>query len=350
MEATATGTFGRHVWLRREPKPSPIFETYWRFAAERQRIFHARAAGLPPPWTDDPILSTHRFTNAYRASDRVSQYLINVVIPGSHRDPRDICFRVLLFKIFNRLDTWHFLERSFGTIHIDTYSVGRYADALTRRLQARERVYSAAYIMPTPHTHGPVTHKHEAHLLLLRAMLNDGLPDRLAHAESLQSVFETLVAYPSLGPFLAFQYAIDLNYSPIINFDEMEFVVAGPGARSGIAKCFSDLAGWDYADIIRWTAERANDEFTRLEIDFMDLWGRPLQLVDCQNLFCEVDKYARVAHPEVVTSSGRTRIKQTYKPDPNPVTYAYPPKWGIDPLIGCETIGTFIENPAQRTR
>ena len=35
------------------------------------------------------------------------------------------------------------------------------------------------------------------------------------------------------------------------------------------------------------------------ELDFQNLWGRRLQLIDCQNLFCEVDKYSRVypAHP-----------------------------------------------------
>src|ERR1700687_4393143 len=100
VRSSVTGRFDTHVWLRREPKPSHVFDTYWRFAAERQRIFHARAAGTPPPWTDDPILSAHRFTNAYRASDRVSQYLINEVVPGCDQDPVDICFRILLFKFF----------------------------------------------------------------------------------------------------------------------------------------------------------------------------------------------------------------------------------------------------------
>ena len=32
------------------------------------------------PWTSDYILQTYKFTNTYRASDRVSQYLINNVI------------------------------------------------------------------------------------------------------------------------------------------------------------------------------------------------------------------------------------------------------------------------------
>jgi hypothetical protein len=51
-------------------RPSKVFDTYWRFAAERQEIFFRRIAGAPPPWTADPILREFKFTNAYRASDR----------------------------------------------------------------------------------------------------------------------------------------------------------------------------------------------------------------------------------------------------------------------------------------
>ena len=60
--------------------PRPIYERYWYFAAERQEIFHNRLLGMPAPWTLDPILANYKFTNAYRASDRVSQYLIRHVI------------------------------------------------------------------------------------------------------------------------------------------------------------------------------------------------------------------------------------------------------------------------------
>src|SRR4051812_26195126 len=57
-----------------------VFDSYWRFAAERQAIFFRRIEGARAPWTNDPILGTYKFTNAYRASDRVSQYLIRSVI------------------------------------------------------------------------------------------------------------------------------------------------------------------------------------------------------------------------------------------------------------------------------
>ena len=57
-----------------------VFDAYWRFAAERQQVFYRRARREPPPWTDDPILDRFKFCNAFRASDRVSQYLIREVI------------------------------------------------------------------------------------------------------------------------------------------------------------------------------------------------------------------------------------------------------------------------------
>ena len=77
-------------------------------------------------------------------------------------------------------------------------------------------------------------------------------------------------------------------------------------------------------------------EFERLEINFKDLWGRKLQLIDCQNLFCEVDKYSRVAHPDVSGLSDRTRIKQIYTPRKEKITYWYPPKWAINSKIDVE--------------
>ena len=65
--------------IRRLPTTTSVFDTYWRFAALRQEVFHSRVRGEPAPWTDDSVLSAHRFTNAYRAADRVSQYLIRHV-------------------------------------------------------------------------------------------------------------------------------------------------------------------------------------------------------------------------------------------------------------------------------
>jgi len=164
-------------------------------------------------------------------------------------------------------------------------------------------------------------------------MMRDHAPDKVATAKTMASVFSLLRSYPSLGDFLAFQLTIDLNYSTLTNFSEMDFVVAGPGARDGIRKCFSDVDGLSDADVIRVVADIASDELGRLGLKFRDLWGRHLQLIDCQNLFCEVDKYARVMHPEFTGASGRTRIKQRFVARSRPVPQWYPPKWNVIPTL-----------------
>lgn len=304
-----------------------VYDTYWRFAAKRQELFMRRVSGFSPPWSDDPVLSTHRFTNAYRAADRVSQYLIRNVLYEGPQTSEEVYFRALLFKLFNRIETWERLATELDVLSWKTFDFERYARVLDTMHARRERVYSAAYIMPSPSFGSE--RKHRNHLCLLEHMMRDGAARRVACARSLQEVFEILRSYPSLGDFLAFQFTIDLNYSELLDFSEMDFVVAGPGAKDGIRKCFADTAGLSEADIIRVVTERAAAEFDRLGIIFQTLWGRPLQLVDCQNLFCEVDKYARVVHPDIQGESGRTRIKQKFIRNPDPLPQWYPPKWGL---------------------
>jgi len=286
-----------------------------------------RVAGTPPPYTKDPVLSLHRFTNAYRASDRVSQFLIRHVLYEGEQTPEEIFFRSILFKLFNRIDTWELLNNNVGTLTWKTFCFDSYAKVLDGAMARGKRLYSAAYIMPSPDFGN--ARKHRNHLRLVQFMMKTEAPKRIAEAGCLQEIYEILRGYPSLGDFLAFQFAIDLNYSSFVDFPESQFVVAGPGARDGIKKCFVDTAGLDDSDVIHAMTDWAESEFERQGLDFKSLWGRPLQPMDCQNLFCEVDKYARVMHPEYRGDSGRTRIKQKFTQNLEPLPQWYPPKWNL---------------------
>src|SRR5262245_35739872 len=82
----------------RELQLTPVFDTYWRFASARQAVYEARLAGQAQPWTDDPILAGYRFTNCYRAADRVSQAVISEVIYQGPQKWEEVFFRTLLFK------------------------------------------------------------------------------------------------------------------------------------------------------------------------------------------------------------------------------------------------------------
>jgi len=322
------------VFCRLAPaKPTIVYDTYWTFAVERQSIFFKRAAAKPPPWTTDPILKEYKFTNAYRASDRVSQYLIKHVIYEGDQSTEEVFYRILLFKIFNRIETWQSLRRQLGTITYADHSYDRIDSILTNAIQNGERVYSGAYIMPSGNGTLRYSRKHRMHLRLIEKMMKDELPHRLRDVSSMGRAFELLRAYPTIGDFLAYQYVTDLNYSLLTNFSEMEFVVPGPGARNGIRKCFSDLGGLSESEMIKLITDLQEKEFDRLGLKFQSLWGRPLKLIDCQNLFCEVDKYARLRHPEFTAPDGRTRIKQKFKPKACNIDYWYPPKWKLNERI-----------------
>ncbi|MHB8901490.1 MAG: nucleotide kinase domain-containing protein [Thermoguttaceae bacterium] len=310
-----------------------VFDTYWRFAAERQNVFFARAGQQPEPWSDDVILNLHRFTNAYRAADRVSQYLIRDVVHGGDNAPEEVFFRTLVFKTFNRIETWEILLDKMGDVRWDDYSFPRYSAVLTAAMQRGTRIYSPAYMMPPGGKDFGYNEKHKNHLKLIERMMREDVPARIADAQSMEEAYQILLRYPTIGPFLAYQYVTDINYSELTDFSEMQFVVPGPGARDGIHKCFSDLGNYSESDIIRYVADHQEEEFEKRGLKFHTLWGRRLQLIDCQNLFCEVDKYARVAHPEITGKSKRTRIKRRFKPNPTPIEYWFPPKWGINEKI-----------------
>lgn len=315
-------------------KLTPVFNAYWKFAAERQSIFFNRIQKPFGEWTQDAILKKYKFTNAYRASDRVSQYLIKHVIYEGDPSISEVFFRILLFKIFNKIQTWEMFKRELGgAVSYDEYSFSRFSQILAEAMNKKLTIFSSAYIMPTRTRIYDSRKKHENYLLIIEKMMTDRLPERIKEANSMQSVFELFRSYPMIGDFLAFQYTIDINYSELTDFKESSFVVPGPGAVDGIRKCFYDTGGLSDVDIIKFMADRQQEEFGRLNITFQDLWGRPLQLIDCQNIFCEIDKYSRVAFPEFSGVSGRTRIKQILKPNFIPISYFYPPKWGINEAV-----------------
>jgi len=317
---------------KRGIKPSPLYNSFWKFATERQHIFQSRMKNEKYPWTDDIILLKYKFTNAYRASDRVSQYLIhNVIYTDDYKtfSQEDVFFRIILFKTFNKIETWELLEKVLGRVDYSSYSFSRYDSIMTELLKKGGRIYSAAYIMPSGKCFGSEK-KHRNNLRLIEMMMSQNTAKRISKTRNLKDLYELLISYPSIGEFLAFQYAIDINYSELCDFSEMDYVIAGPGARSGISKLFLDKNGYSDEYIIRLMAENQEKEFHRLNLDFQYLGDRRLQLIDCQNIFCETDKYTRVAYPYYQGKSNRKRIKQLFTPNiSNPIKYFYPPKWEI---------------------
>lgn len=314
--------------------PTPrtgVFDTYWRFAAERQAIFMRRVAGEPAPWTQDPILQEHKFCCTFRAADRVSQYIIRQLYADPAASKADLVFRAVTLRTFSKPATWERLTALLGhQPSIQDLQDGSFAEALDAVDAEGNGLYTAAFILPSGSGPYKDERKHRSHAKLFHDMfVPKAAGDRIVEAGGLETVFATLQSFDMMGDFIAYQAAIDINYSTAIDFSENDFVVAGPGAVRGLAKVFSSLNGWSPKRTVLWMVDEQQAQFERLGLEFAGLWGRPLHGIDAQGLFCETDKYSRVAFPEL--ASNRVRIKAKFAPDPMPIPQLFfPPKWGLN--------------------
>lgn len=307
-------------------KRKEIYNLYWYFAYERQNIFLKKLNGEPYPWTNDPILQNYKFCNTYRVNDRISQYLLkNVIYNNKVYSNESMIFRIILFKIFNKESTWELLKENLGEITLESFNKNKYASILENAHKKGITIYNDAYISCANKAFG-YDKKYENHLALLEKMfIKDKVYLKLLQAKNMKEAFNIIKEYPLIGNFLAYQLVTDINYSDVVNWQENEFTVVGPGSKRGIDKCFLDKGKMTYEEIIYYMYEHQDEEFKRLGYDFKKTCNRPLQLIDCQSLFCELDKYCREAYPNL--KSNRVRIKKKYIPKKEKIDYVYPKKW-----------------------
>ena len=320
--------------MKKAPTPRPeVYDLYWHFAAQRQAIFEKRLADAPQPWTEDHILQTYKFCNVYRAADRVSQYLIrNVIYDGLPDSPADKLFQIVAFRTFSSNETWDEVRSYLGrNPTLQNLAEGSFTQALEHAKKINGKLYTHAFILCANNAYGQPA-KHLNHLELFRHMfLKDDLAEKFLTAQSLEEIYHLLHSYPLMGDFMSYQVAIDLNYSNQINFSENSFVKAGPGSLRGLQKAFTSLSDYTPEETILWMVENQTREFGRLNLRFNGLFSRPLHAIDCQGLFCELDKYCRAKLPELVST--RVRIKTKFSPSEKRISYFFPPKWGLSDKI-----------------
>ncbi|WP_196773935.1 nucleotide kinase domain-containing protein [Methylorubrum extorquens] len=338
-----------HVHIRRAPPVTRkgVYELYWTFASRRQRMFERRLAADAFPWSDDAILNTFKFCNVFRAADRVSQYLIRDVAyapdAGSYADR---VFQIVAFRTFSNIRTWGGIRTALGRPPtIDDLRTGRFEKALDRVKAVNSGLYTGAFILCANKAYG-FDEKHRNHVALFQHMfIRGGLAETIRGANSLESVVRALQGFPLMGPFMAYQTAVDLNYSDLLGFDENDYTQAGPGALRGLRKAFTSLGDYSPSDAILWMVERQQEEFHRLSLPFGGLFGRKLHAIDCQGLFCELDKYCREAVPEL--ASNRSRIKARFAASPDPIALFFPPKWNLG-LPSNASVPAAARHPASK--
>ncbi|KAF9006943.1 hypothetical protein BDQ17DRAFT_1324229 [Cyathus striatus] len=310
-------------------RPTIVFDTFWKYAAERKAMDDRRRNGDPAPWTTDQLLQQYHFCNTFRVLDKGCQYLIREVIEKGPQDPVEVVFRITLFNTFTKIETYEVLQSALAPLTWKSFNREKYKKVLAKHESEGNTLRTGSFFKPIPrlgHKEGYMNQ-----LGLVECLMNNNLPERLQKAKYMAEVYEFLASFPGMGEFTTYQLLVNLSYSNVLNFHPNDFVIAGLGALSGLKKMFgASLAQAKKqvpdieVQIMRWLTEHQNQQFRRLGLTFSGLGPNklPMDVSDIEHTLCEVDKYSRLRHPQIKGTggdNGRTHIRKKYTPSQTPL-------------------------------
>jgi hypothetical protein len=231
---------------------------FWAFARERHSIYLRRAAGDPPPWTDDPVLRTYRFCNIFRELDATTAWFRRYVRDPLKHQP-EVLLATVLFRWFNRISSGEALFCQMdiaagGGTAFEAYLARRDpADLIAALRQSGSPPYvTGSYIVlgkrGMPKMEGVVAAFHDFAQGLWpmpedvgctnwRGIAEALLENRDEAPYTLEGVWRTLCQVPYLGPFMSYEVVTDLRYTALLDRapDVMSWANPGPGALRGAA-------------------------------------------------------------------------------------------------------------------
>lgn len=239
----------------------------------------------------------------FRVSDAASQFLIREVIEKGSQTHEDVVFRVILFNIFTRIETYRTLERRLGPLTWKRYDHAEFEEVLRDIERSGDSLYTGAFQKPAPRLGGSSNYENHLHLLDVLMKKDPNLVDIIKNCEFLVEAYDWINSLPGMGDFTAHQLLLDLSYAGLngkglSRFHPSDFVVAGIGAVKGIELCFNGLTKGQETEIMRWMCENQEKMFARLGLHFDGLKARGkkqvLHLCDIEHTLCEVYKYEKL--------------------------------------------------------
>jgi hypothetical protein len=271
-------------------------DTFWFWIKERHNIYLKRKAGLPKPWTTDPVLQVYRFCNPFRENDKVTTWLREHFIPlGDGRADCVLAFNLVWFRMFNRIETAAALGFQ------DTWEPEAVKALLRERAKAHP-VFTGAYIIRSEFGKPKIDSIVDTLTKVYDA--RQDLVDEINASRSLQHVTRWLTRFPYIGDFMAFEMVSDMRHTRLLDTatDIMTWANPGPGAYRGLRRMFGEpkmrkdgqveqyLVKTKMVPLMQELLARSSE---KLGPDFP-----PLEMRDIEHSLCEVDKYCRVKFNE----------------------------------------------------
>lgn len=262
-----------------------------------------RMQGMEPPWTEDPILQTYRFTNVFRQLDKVTQHLNTHIHIDDYSDMNNYLLDVIVYRMFNHPDTF-LVWKDAGKI------VNRFRHKLCNRKKHGMQIFTGAYIITNAGSkQNKIDLVCDNIIKIKKLMIRNKLAILFGCEMTLKKAHKEIMCLPMHGPFVAYEVVTDLRWTMLKRAkDIMTWANAGPGCLRGLNRLSN-----------RDIKKKINQERACLEMMFilnrlndskslLRWWVPPLEMRDVEHSLCEFDKYMRVKNGE-----GRPRSKYDYK-------------------------------------
>lgn len=283
-------------------------ELFFYWLTERDSIRQKKEAGLPKPWTTDPILQKYKFCNVRREDDTVTKWIKN-----NWRDPcrghPNMWFAMVVARLFNwppTLDLIGFPLSDFNDIK------EQWRHKLKAYREQGNKVFTGAYLVSTngvsmdkidyvlDRVLTPIWERGRSPLegLLAFERTENEINVR---PDTLESYWKYLTQFDGLGSFMAGQVVADLKYvDPVLEHasDWLTFAPLGPGSIRGLNRFHGRVKEKPLKQ------EQGLRELNDIRARLSEEYGIDLPVHDIQNCCCEFDKMVRL-----LRSEGKTRSR-----------------------------------------
>jgi len=288
-----------------------VLERFLYWIQERHRIYLAKEAGQPKPWTDDKVLQSYFFTNPYRENDKVTKWFRDTVRNPLRDDPR-VLMATVIFRWFNLPSTGHILMDAPPEYLERTPDFDNRANLLTHwdaaeaqhRLETvrdrGQKVFTGAYMIKS--CNGPPGCKIGSVCQAINAVWQrrEWLIQVCQERQTLEGLCGELIRFKFLGGFMSYEIVCDLRHTYLLQqaTDVDTWCNPGPGANRGLNRML-DLDMEGNITNKTWRTETTKLlAYVRGQLSFMPHF----EMREIEHSLCEFDKYERAR-----TGSGKMK-------------------------------------------
>lgn len=303
-----------------------VWNTFIYYIKERYHIHVLKdVKKLPKPWTKDNILKTYRFTNVRREHDKETKWLIEHIVKNSSLSYEDKLLNCILFRMFNKHETAEILNMPI--VFNEAYDPENYRERLEQKAkQDPEYTFftqafstSGQKLGAACYTPGGLKERNMIirMLYLAQHLASEGIAEGIGQSSdgyyvNPYNIISLLSSYKGIGEFLSYQIFVDFTYIPEFPYSENEYVIAGPGCRSGLGYLFRNTDGMTDEECLFWI----RNNWDKLIIQYKNDWKpeeifvdlpkeeQKMNIMSLENCFCELSKYIRAKEHK-----GRPRTK-----------------------------------------